>query len=487
MHRIGAPAGMLLATLLLSGCQPNSLESGRQWDSIVSPAVLAKADLELYWRFRLELDGDSLGQLWRLDENLYALGSSGRLYCLDALAGVPKWSQQIAGPAERVYPPCHADGVIIPDQAGIASLLSPPDRSKLKPFNAVLINTLSYALLLDRDTGQVRRKLGFAFAANTGGSSDGFNFYVGSVRGRYYAVRLSEGLAQWEMATGDVITATPKVSGHRLYVASQDHKFYDLAPERQDDRHVWTRATDGPLTAEFVVDPRGCFVPSQDYNLYAFDPATGEELWSFLTQGALLDGVQVGARSAFQYANKDRFYAVDIATGRQRWENKDARTVLAVMEPNVLALTADRNLLVINEVLGEPELSLPLTGLRLFVPNAAKPVIYAGTADGRFVCIRKKGAGKLTADTLRETAGELMQPLVPEAPPASKPAAKTGAASQPALPPPAVEPVPAEPAAPKPPAEAKPAEKPADNQPPMPTGPRVRLRPSRELPPRPPE
>jgi len=399
---IGACVGTVLA--VLAGCQDRVTDA---WSRTVPPEVLAKAGLHYYWRAELPLQrdqGEQVVRLWRLDENVYALTNRNRLIALNAVNGRLRWFYTVAKPSQKVFAPCHADHVLIPKgpAGGIRALLNPPEVSSLKPFDGVIINTLGYALLIDRKTGRLSRKLHFNFAANSPGSSDGTLFYVGSVKGWYHAVRLSDGLVQWTMSTGDMISARPVVFNRRLYVASQDHRFYAINPELQSNRRLWAQTTDGPITADFVVDNRGCFVPSQDYKLYAYDLLTGVPLWVFRTEGPLRAPVQVGQRSCFQYAENDRFYAIDIGSGRKRWELADGRVVLAAVPPHVFVLTDRRRLRMVHEALGKTELILPMTGFDLFVPNATKDLIIAGTRDGQVACIRPLDASKLTEPMLKD-------------------------------------------------------------------------------------
>ncbi len=402
--RFGKLAVICAALMLLAGCNASPVD---EWSGIIAPAVLAEGSLHYYWRCRIGLEDDeAVRQIWRLDENLYALTSANRFIVLDAAKGTYKWSYPAGDRAQKVFAPCHADDVIVPKTTGIAELVRPDQKNRMKPFNAVIINTVSYALLINRDTGDLVRKLDFKFVANTPGSSDGTYFYVASVKGWYFAVRLSEGLCQWAMATADMITARPMVFGDRLYVASQDGEFYAINPGRARDRHAWTQLTDAALSADFSVDARGCFVPSQDNRLYAYDNFTGTELWRFVTEGPLRDPVQVGLQTIFQYARRDRFYAIDLASGRKRWDLADGRTVLALAKidktPYAMILTDDRQLLLVHEILGEVEKSFPMTGLDLFVANAVKPVVYAATTDGKFVCITPESVKHLTPEMLKD-------------------------------------------------------------------------------------
>jgi len=411
MRFVGKLVGIGLIVAGLAGCHRRP--PVREWPKVVAPSVLAEASLKYYWQSQITLDeGETLDRIWRLDENLYGLTSGNRLVALDASAGTYKWDCRVASPDQPVFAPCHADGVVLGSTLP-ARLLDEIGPGEVQTINAVIVNTLTYGLVIDRDTGRRMRKFDFDFAANTPGSSDGTYFFVGAVKGWYYAMVLNSGVRKWVMSTDDLISTRPVCFKGRLYVASQDGNFYAVMPHAEENRHFWTQPTDGPLTGQFVVDDRGCFVPSQDYKLYAFDGA-GEPLWTFRTQGPLMQPVQVGQRTVYQFAERDRFYAVDLANGSQRWELPDARQVLATVEagalpqaahkkqPYVFVLTDDRHLLMVSETLGDVEVRLPMTRLELFVPNASKPVIYAATREGIVVCITPTTTRYLDPETLKD-------------------------------------------------------------------------------------
>ncbi|MHC4718744.1 MAG: outer membrane protein assembly factor BamB family protein, partial [Planctomycetota bacterium] len=270
MRCLGIVAGVAVAVGALTGCRAGPAQE--PWADAVAPDVLAKMSLEYYWRSAaLPIDrdaGERLRHLWRRDESLYALTSRNRLIAVNAVNGRVKWHYTVGVPALKVFAPCHADDVIRDAQAGVAVLAGSARDPDLKTFDAVVVNTLSTVLLIDRDTGELVRKLNLTFAANSPGTSDGDHFYVGSVKGWYRAVRLCDGLIEWTRATGDMISAAPVVYNRRLYVASQDKQFYAIQPGSLVRPRLWVQTTDGPLTAGVVVDERGCFVPSQDYRLY---------------------------------------------------------------------------------------------------------------------------------------------------------------------------------------------------------------------------
>ena len=398
---------------LVCGCGPDkkfSLSGKERLFAVAPPSAkdLAKMKLQYYWTESVDLAvGESLRRMWRLDEKLYLLTSNNRLVALDAATGAYAWSCQVADAKKDVFAPCHADGAAIPTVGGMDVLRESPRPEETESIDAVIINTLAYALVIDRKTGKVKRKLEFEFVANSAGCSDGTHFYVGSVRGWFYAVRLSEGLVTWTMTTKDMITTAPKYAGGVLYVASNDGSFYAVRPDMgRKRRRLWQQVTDGPLTAAFAVadveaGQGACFVPSGDYRLYAYNSVTGKTLWDFRAQGPLLKAVQVGVRSVFQHAHRDQFYALDLATGRERWRMPQGRLVLGAAGAYVFVLSDKRQMLAVHEVLGDVEHSVFMSGLDLFVPNAARPVLYAASRSGGVACIRPIGAGHLTAAKLK--------------------------------------------------------------------------------------
>jgi hypothetical protein len=63
-----------------------------------------------------------------------------------------------------------------------------------------------------------------------------------------------------------------------------------------------------------------------------------------------------------------------------------------------------RNLLVVDEILGKIQVTIPLTGVNLFADNtsASASAIYLGNTAGRLVCLRQIGAEHLTPEMLKK-------------------------------------------------------------------------------------
>jgi len=395
---------LTLAWLIGTGCAPKTSD---EWAGLVRPDTLEKANLSYYWHNRLELvRRERLTNVFLVEDRLYCLTSRNRLLALDAVNGVWEWSRPIAT-KQAVFRPIHVDGVTLPAAAVSEDYAG-------EPFDAVMLNTLSNVLVLDRSNGKIVRQVEFDFAANTGGDSDGKYFYAASTNGWCYAINLTEGVRTWGLPTGRTISAPLRLYRDILCVGGEDNVFYAIQAGRYQ-RLIWSSENItsqpmlGPVTAEFYVGRRGCFVPCEDNRLYAYDRLTGRPLWEPLVcQGPLRDPVAVAQDTVFQFARQDRFYAVDRHTGKTRWDMKDARVVLAAVkgrDDQVYLLDKDGDLLIADEMTGEIILSLPMTGYDLFVQNASAPAIFAASKTGHIVCIRPKGAGALTAEILRQSDG----------------------------------------------------------------------------------
>lgn len=382
--------------------------------ALVSKDVLAKAGLEYYWRFRLKLStGERIDRVYRLDQNYYCVTSQRRLVAVDARQGVPKWAYTIGQKGETIFRPVHGDRVSLRDERdGLLEMLHPKDAKPAPQFDAVMINTLSSLVVLDRTTGRHVRTIELGFAANGGGATDGMNFYVGSSKGNYYAVRMDAEVKPWTMSTDDMITAPVEYYDGVVYVASHD-KSMCAAVGQLYRKLLWRRDFSGPIVTQFHLDRRGCFVGTLGGRIFILDRVTGEKLkipdketkalkdWGpFICNGQIRDPIQVSKNTIFQRTRKDKFYAIDIRTGNLRWTNPHGRTVLAVIAPNVYLLDKDRTLLIVDEATGKINASLPMGGWEMFVPNIGLGAIYAAAPDGMLSCIRPKGSGHLTAKAL---------------------------------------------------------------------------------------
>jgi outer membrane protein assembly factor BamB len=372
--------------------------------AVTQPEVLSGVDLKYHWTLDLKLDdGVTLERIWQLDEEVYCLSSESVLFCVDAEIGHVRWSMALPDIQANVFPPSHYNGMLMTgNRLTIGQIEDPTRIPRLEPFDAVLITTLSKLLVIDQDSKgdpNVYRNIELDFAANTGATSDGESAFIGSTQGTCEAILLGPAIPRWDLAVRSQIKARPETAARRTYVAGtadSDNTLYCL---RSADEYqvMWRQMLPGPVSADLHVDQRGCFVPCQRNVLMAFDTVSGDPLWPAVPmEGVLTRPVQVSAQSVFQYAEYDRFYAINIVDGTTRWTMPEGRTVLAAMDGKIYLLDQADNLRIVDEIMGTPVATLPLSGFDHFVPNTQTPAIFTATRDGRLFCISPSGRGSIT-------------------------------------------------------------------------------------------
>jgi outer membrane protein assembly factor BamB len=267
-------------------------------------------------------------------------------------------------------------------------------------FNAVVLNTVTRLMVLDRDKGTEIRNVPLGSPANAAGASDGRNIFIGSLKGLYHCFTLDKGVLAWTRKTDAMISVPLAYYNNHIYVASEDHTFY-VSKNDPNGTKVWQQKLGGSVIAAFEVEDRGCFVPCEDGRVYAFHPMTGDKVWDpFLCRARLTTPVQVGRGAVFQYAKGDKFYAINIGNGGELWSLPEGRMVLAVIEDDVYLLDKDGNLRIITERKGKLKAVVPLDRLTVFAPNTKLPAMYGASDSGWVVCISPISQGYITPEML---------------------------------------------------------------------------------------
>jgi outer membrane protein assembly factor BamB len=401
MITLGIVAGMLV---LAGGC-----DNGNGPEATLTADVLAKAQLEYYWGPRDVAqavgfeEGETVQQVYLLDENLYLMTDLHRLIAVNAANGTVKWAKVVAPADHDIFAPVHADNVTLPiNLPGAVAISDPSQAGELVTFDAVILNTISNMLVLDRSNGRVIRNIDLPFAATAGGATDGVNYYVPSTFGLYRAVTLREGIAIWSNAADGTVVVPPQTLGRRVYVASTGQTVRAIDSQAGNEVR-WVKPTMGPVRAPFEVDSRGVFVADTFGRVYAYEPYVGTPLWDYplVTNGQCYSPTQLGDNSVFQYSRDDQFYAIDITRGEPRWTMKEGRKVLALIDQMVYLLDDQGYLRLVNEMTGEQQARLPLTGFDLHAANVSGSGAFVANSDGKIALIRPQGAAYLTEEALR--------------------------------------------------------------------------------------
>ena len=378
---------------------------------------LDQVGLQVYWETTgQDMDlagGEGLQKLWRVQDGVYCLTNLNRLISLDPLTGVAQWTVQVAPYGMTVFRPTVVTNVSLTEKLPGAAEMVNSKLSPMPPIEAVVINSSSQVLVIDRKKGRVVRRIDLEYGAGCGGASDGAIFVVGASGGRYYSTSLQQGVLHWPSWAGADIQAPIESFGGSMYIATVSSKTDAVvkgnllcARASRTAPDPRKRTLGGPVTAALYVDARGCFVPSTDHFLYAFTPDLSAKLWDhpFGCGGPLRTPVQVGENTVFQRAAGDKFYAINLSSGQERWTLPDAEQVLAIIGTaagSKVYLRDSRNrILQVDEIMGTVEASAPLGLLNLFAGNTTEPAVYAAWTGGRVVCLKPLTAGRRTMDAL---------------------------------------------------------------------------------------
>ena len=413
--------GLMVLALgaLVSGCgQP---PQGDEFAGVPQPEVLARSGLHYYSNFKVRLDEDEeILALHRLDENLYLLTNQHRLIACDARSLAMRWSYQIDPRDNPVFRPIHADKLMLSEKpTGITDMTS-QRLPVLKPFNAVMFNSLTHVVVLDRATGQQVRRAELPYAASAGGSFDSGYFFAPDTKGLTFAVSLPEEVQSWTFPADDMISAPVQIYNRNVYSVSRtgNVRVARVGRTRQD---AWSAKIDGDFTRPFHVDERGCFISANNGRLYALDAVTGRPLWDpIYFRRHLYDSPQVGRATVFQCVRGDSLYALNLVNGQERWKQPGGLVVLATMGGKAFLVDKNRTLHIKDEIQGTTLSSLPMQGLDLFLPNTTAPTMYVATRCGRLFSIRPSDAAPIRIEEVYPNAPKLVQPEAPTTKPAPK-------------------------------------------------------------------
>lgn len=398
--------GVLLAgTLLGCGGRDEVIRQPQADRSLAHPEVLAQVGLQYYWQRPMVLGaGEAIETMYLRDDILYFITNQRRLVAIDAAVGNPLWRVVVSTKEETIYPPMHVDNVMLTREVGdVDTILDPPSTADMDEFNAVMMNTMTRVLVINRDNGILYRDFPFfEFSASTQGCGQGQRYFVAGVNNLYYGVNLLSAVNSWTKDLGEMVTAPMRCYEGRVYMGSLSGTLRCFTADGSGVE-LWTRTLDGPVMYPFHVDARGVFIAGGNKQLYGLNPRTNRWLWEPVRVSGRIDAApQVGENTIFLHADEDGLYAISIDKGQVRWKKPRGRTVAAVIDGYVYLLDDNGNLQIINEITGETEHTVALTGMDFILPNTTAPAIYAATRNGGVFCINPTDVGHLTSEMLKQ-------------------------------------------------------------------------------------
>ncbi|MFP4356196.1 MAG: PQQ-binding-like beta-propeller repeat protein [Phycisphaerae bacterium] len=402
--RVSIALAALAACLLSAGCvQPQGSDSPTP---VTSKVELSQVGLEYRWNLAMPLlPGERIVELTVLDENLYLTTDTNRILAVRADDGVFLWSFDMGASRLALHRPTHVKQMRLSrDRLTFEQAMYEPETVELEDFDAVILNSTSRIVVLDRAQGTLYRdiqlsRINVELAANAGGASNGYEFVYGTMDGKAMAIRLGPAVRDWKLGLGGSVTAPIVYHAGLFYAGDTEGQFSCINPG-EDAEITWRVDLDGPVVAAFAVDDRGCFVPCRYSRLYGLDYATGRSLpgYPVVFNGDLVTPVQLGDSSLYQYVVDEGLFAIDILTAEKRWNLPQGRTVVAVNQGKVYTIDAEKNLQVVDEISGQVDSTMPLKGFARFAPTARHSLIWAITADGHAYCMQQIGTRRIGAE-----------------------------------------------------------------------------------------
>jgi outer membrane protein assembly factor BamB len=208
--------------------------------------------------------------------------------------------------------------------------------------------------------------------------------YVGTDRGRVYALDAATGRSDWVKVLGGHLYSRPAVAGGVLYVSSTDDDIYALDAATGQVRwihHTAGQVVSGPAVADGIV-----YVGSDDDNVYALDAGTGRVRWTRPTSGSVLSSPAVVGRTVYVGSADGMLYALDAATGHINWRYPTGGVIYSsplVAGGTVYIGSADHSLYALNAANGDRLWSYP-TGAWIFYssPVLMDNTVYIGSTNG---------------------------------------------------------------------------------------------------------
>lgn len=369
----------------------------------VTEAVLKKAGLQLYWKsLSVALNpNERLNKMYSVGENVYFVTNHKRLIAVDGAIGVYKWSCPITDGVDDIFGPIHYNSMRI--TAKPVTFDQPVEEKDYITFDAVLINTNSRLVIINRKNGKVVRNFRFTQPASSQGTTDGNRYYYSTARKNLLAVKLNTNASVWEQSGAEEVTVAPLVIKYGTLYSATFNGVIDSYMCSDVRMKNWTRKLEGGVLNPYVADENRVYVAAQNNCIYVLDKVAGlDAIDPIHLKGRPKGAIQVTPNSIIQYVEGVGLQAFNKLDGSLRWTKPTARKAVATIDEKLYILDADNALHAVNEISGDVSATIQLTGMKFISMNPQSEIIYAATKTGQIFCICSKNSPRLTADMIKQ-------------------------------------------------------------------------------------
>ncbi len=379
---------ILIATMALGAAKADAAP-------LIPDEGLQRLGLVKFWQANLPLGAaDTIRDAHLVDEALYVITEQGSVYALKADVGLLRWGAHLTEPSFRVYAPRHMR------EGGTSG--------------PTVIATTSEIFIIDRYTGDIRKRFAPPFAAGSAAVGLDGMVFAGSSDGRFYALQANHPFApvppkRWDVLAGGPVTAAPLLyDGDTLLFASHAGKVF--ACLAGDKTYRWSFSAQGAIEGDPVVDASGVYVPSADRSLYKLHRGVGRILWRARFPRPLTEGPTVVAQTVYQYCQAHGLTALDAMTGKEKWRMDDGRWFAAHSPAGDVVLTTARRLAIVEHESGKLVDAIDASQVISAVPNAVSDWVYLLGGGGRVLCVRLDDAPYLRRQQVAAAREQLNQP-----------------------------------------------------------------------------
>ncbi len=372
---------------------------------MVSDEALGRLDLRSAWTIDLPLDGgEEVTRTVALDDNLYVLTSSNRVYAVHLHTGILRWASDVSSANDQVRGPTHSDHYAVFTTPGAVRMLD--RRTGLIPSEPRHLSGVVVEIKHDTaevNLGEVHGLKGGeilnVYMANEYGDREGdpvARIQLGVVENRYSKGRITslnpsikplagyKVEADLDMPLEEVklpfAASSPAVANAtHLFVGAANQRFYCVdihrdvtnwqlltpntvtSPPILDGKNLliagqdglvtcctqaekaknWTFTTEGPIFAGMVLDGDRLFVASSDRSLYCLHRLTGKRLWRERFGSQLNTAPNVSDGRVYLQVPDAGLYVLDATNGTQLWKRPQGGRFLLQLERDVILLSDD--------------------------------------------------------------------------------------------------------------------------------------------------
>ena len=211
------------------------------------------------------------------DGRVYISSDDGKLYCLNSVDGSLMWRYSLSN-------------------ASINGFSSPAFLNGTVYVGAVINYDSPNVFAIDASTGASKWNYTVDGGTTASPAISGNRVFIGSSNGKVYCLDAINGSQVWNATIGSnwfagIYMSSPAIADGMLFVGSGDSNCYCL--NASNGSQIWKAPTKQMIWSSPAVADGKVYIGSSDGRLYCFNEYTGEQMWSYYTLGRVVSSPAV--------------------------------------------------------------------------------------------------------------------------------------------------------------------------------------------------